>query len=833
MGLDGRLAHKERCRDLCITVSLRDQPHSIFPLPSLCNGLYVIMLGKTAGSKELLAIHPAIFGGERVPSEGRVGSMSSGAQQLGRYHLLSLIARGGMGEIHLAEDPSINRQVAIKVIRTEIGSYAGGTDTTTSARLFQREARAIARLDHPHILPLYDYGEEHKDGMLLTYLVMPYRPEGSLANWLQQRSAAKPPLLGDIGYIIEQAASALQYTHDHQIIHQDVKPSNFLIRTNKENPNRPDVLVSDFGVARLSTLTSGSSQSIRGTPGYMAPEQWAGHPVPASDQYALAVMAYELLTGRSPFKGNPMQMMYAHVNTPPQAPSSINPGMPAALDAVILRGLAKRPEDRFPTISAFSSAFQQALQSSAAFALRAPNPYGSGAASTPGTASRPATPGSAHLYPVLAISEAEAYSGTSRVLTLPDGRKISVSIPPGIQNGQVIDLDDPNAATVKDSPGVLRLTISVLPAQREGGAATLSWNEQMPTEMATGDAATFINTPGRTGQHAVLADRNSSTSPPVQWQSATPYPTPVLQPPPVPASGREKKPSRNTVLVSVAVALLLILGSTGLLYASHSHSPGSNAGSPTASTQVNSDATATAQVKATATAQANTAATAQAQATATTQAQATATAVALHNINPYGGTLVMNDPLVDNSQGHQWREFNDTSIGNSCQFRDNAYHMVMVGNYGGTCIATATHFDNFAFQVQMTFFKYGQHFSGGGLVFRGNSATDQYYVLQIYESGQYSFYSCAGNDCSHGIAGYPAAALIPSFHLGLNQTNTIAVVANGNTFTFYANGQAFAGPIPDSTYTQGMIGLYAEGGSEGGPGATTDVAYSNAKVWQL
>src|SRR6185312_12065651 len=238
-------------------------------------------------------------------------------QQLGRYRLLKLIATGGMGEIHLAEDSSINRQVAIKVIRGESSLSTGEGGQSDAARLFEREAKAIAMLDHPHILPLYDYGEEKRDGTVLTYLVMPYRPEGSLANWLEQRGTANPLSLEDVESIITQTASALQYTHDHQLIHQDVKPSNFLIRANKERPNRPDILISDFGIARLSTMTTDASPRLRGTPGYMSPEQWEGNPLPASDQYALAVMAYELVTGRPLFKGNPMQMMFAHVNTPP------------------------------------------------------------------------------------------------------------------------------------------------------------------------------------------------------------------------------------------------------------------------------------------------------------------------------------------------------------------------------------------------------------------------------------------------------------------------------------------------------------------------------------
>src|SRR5437870_4904217 len=114
--------------------------------------------------------------------------MSLEGQLLGRYRLLQGIGSGGMGEVYLAEDPSINRQVAIKVIRTEIASYPGTDGTTGANRLFQREARAIAMLDHPYILPLYDYGEQNIQGVTLAYLVMPYRPEGSLAAWLHKHN---------------------------------------------------------------------------------------------------------------------------------------------------------------------------------------------------------------------------------------------------------------------------------------------------------------------------------------------------------------------------------------------------------------------------------------------------------------------------------------------------------------------------------------------------------------------------------------------------------------------------------------------------------------------
>jgi serine/threonine protein kinase len=288
--------------------------------------------------------------------------MALEGQQLGRYQIVRLLGSGGMGDVYLAEDPRIGQQVAIKVFRAEPGPYPAASGTQTAARLFQREARAIVALDHPHILPLNDYGEEPQGKTSLLYLVMPYRPEGSLVDWIGQHYPAQlvPPAL--LAHLIGQAAEALQHAHDHQIIHQDVKPSNFLIRANPKDPARPDLLLADFGIAHLAGATSNTSQAIRGTPTYMAPEQCMGQPVTASDQYALAIMAYELLTGRAPFQGNQMQMMFQHVHQPPEPPSAINPRLPGAIDEVILIALAKRPEERFASVTAFANAFQSAAQ---------------------------------------------------------------------------------------------------------------------------------------------------------------------------------------------------------------------------------------------------------------------------------------------------------------------------------------------------------------------------------------------------------------------------------------------------------------------------------------
>jgi len=344
--------------------------------------------------------------------------------QLGHYRLVSLLGTGGMGEVYLAEDVRIGQRVAIKVSRTEGIAYPDNDAVKDAQRLFQREARAIAQLDHPRILPLYTYGEEQIRGMDLTYIVMPYRNEGSFGVWLQRRRTSGLGLLSteDIAYFIGQAASALQYAHDHHIIHQDVKPANFLLRSNPEQLHRPDLLLADFGIAKMSSATASESHTSRGTPTYMAPEQWSGHPVEATDQYALAVMAYELLTGRSPFTGRQEQVMYQHLMTPPQPPSSLNGSLSPAIDTVILRALAKQPDERYPSIADFARELQHAITS--APTVYAPLP----------------PPPAEDIRATLAISDVEAREGTTRTLTLPGGKKSSVSIPKGAYDGQILIL---------------------------------------------------------------------------------------------------------------------------------------------------------------------------------------------------------------------------------------------------------------------------------------------------------------------------------------------------------------------------------------------------------
>ncbi|HTK10996.1 MAG TPA: serine/threonine-protein kinase, partial [Ktedonobacteraceae bacterium] len=279
---------------------------------------------------------------------------------LGHYQLQRLIGSGGMGEIYVADDVHMPRKVAVKIIRGEKDPYADTTIKQEAERLFQREMQAIALLDHPHILPVFDYGTEQVDGAELTYLVMPYRPEGSLLDQLVKRGRNTLLAPHEVIHFLLQAADALQHAHERHIVHQDIKPSNFLIRIRNSEAYLPDLLLADFGIAKVINANS-SSQSVRGTPSYMSPEQWEGRPVPASDQYSLAVMAFQLLTGQLPFRGGPGQVMHQHFNAQPPVPSTLNPHLSPAIDAVLLRALAKRPEERFPSIFQFAQAFQRAL----------------------------------------------------------------------------------------------------------------------------------------------------------------------------------------------------------------------------------------------------------------------------------------------------------------------------------------------------------------------------------------------------------------------------------------------------------------------------------------
>src|SRR5260221_1172823 len=759
--------------------------------------------------------------------------MSHQGLQVGRYRLLRLIGSGGMGEVYLAADTQIDRRVAIKLFKAEDPSPLSSDLSRRAVRLFRREMKTIAMLDHPHILPLFDYGEENVNGLLLAYMVMPFRKDGSLAAWLRRRSSKLLPL-NDIEHFLFQAADALQYAHDHQIIHRDVKSSNFLIHSRKDNPDRPDLLLADFGIAKFNSAIASLSSSIRGTPTYMAPEQWKGQPVPATDQYALGVMIYELLTGYPPFQGGLEHVMYLHINAEPAPPSTLNPSIHPDLDAVILRTLAKKPEDRFVSISAFAQASQEillhidfpsiarllevqpalpsinaptipntsepqpALPSASAPTI--PNTSepqqalpSTSAPTIPNTSepqqalpstSAPAVPDvlnkpdSDNLGMVLAISKTEALNGASYTLTLPGGRRVNVSIPAGAYDGQVIHLEG------RDNSGkpANALILTLVVAHSEGNPAIESSLENPALERLpiAGIEKTVqsspVSSPDRTIESPSTADPQGFLNP--------------LQ-----------RLSTGVAILLVGLLLLFIGEGVVLFYV----------------TRINSVAAAA--VKATATAEARTITTTHvATVTTTLTSSANATTAALQNPCPaFSGTLVLNDPLNNNSQGYNWDEGAGT-----CQFSARGYLITETQQKRFQyCTARTTDLSNFAYQVQMVITK-GDY---GGIIFRANATTGQYYYFRIGQDGSYNFLLYVDNQANH--ARILTGGFIPSFHIGLNQSNLVAVVARNNTIDLYVNKQ-YVTTVNDHSYSHGQIAVVAED-----EGNVTLVLFSNAKVWKL
>lgn len=261
-----------------------------------------------------------------------------------RYKILSQLGKGGMALVYKAADLSINRVVAIKMIRTDRKL------TASALKRFDREAKFLAKLDHPNIVKLYDYGEE--DGV--PYLVMEYVEGDTL-----KKKMDKPINIIEAAKILAPVARGLAYAHDHSIIHRDIKPSNILI-TPDGTPK-----ISDFGIAKLaeSEMTmdlTGANVSV-GTPEYMSPEQGLGKSIDGrTDVYSLGVVLYEMVTGIKPFTSDtPLGMLHQHVTEPVTRPSAKTRTFPSSMDPVILSALEKEPSNRYQSMHQFAEILER------------------------------------------------------------------------------------------------------------------------------------------------------------------------------------------------------------------------------------------------------------------------------------------------------------------------------------------------------------------------------------------------------------------------------------------------------------------------------------------
>jgi eukaryotic-like serine/threonine-protein kinase len=263
-------------------------------------------------------------------------------QRLGNYRLIQLLGQGNCASVYLGQHIHLNTLAAIKVLHEHLANH----DMTD----FLNEARVIARLRHPHIVQVLDFGIEGTT----PFLVMDYAPGGNLRR--RHPKGTQLPLDTVVSYVT-QVAGALQYAHQEKLIHRDVKPENMLLGRNNE------VLLSDFGIAIIvQTSRSQHTRDAVGSIAYMAPEQIQAHPSPASDQYALGIVVYEWLSGDRPFQGSLTEIAIKHALTPPLSLYEKVPTIPAAVEHVVLKALAKDPKERFASVQAFAGALEEAYK---------------------------------------------------------------------------------------------------------------------------------------------------------------------------------------------------------------------------------------------------------------------------------------------------------------------------------------------------------------------------------------------------------------------------------------------------------------------------------------
>ena len=784
--------------------------------------------------------------------------------QLGNYRILSLLGQGSFADVYLGEHVHLHTQAAIKVLRVRL--------VESNIQSFLNEARTIAHLVHPYIIRVLNFGVEANT----PFLVMDCAPQGTFRQrFLHGKPLPPMPLFP----YIKQAASALQYAHDKKLIHRDVKPENMLLGPNEE------VLLSDFGFAVIQTSISRPSPETAGTASYMAPEQFQGKAQPASDQYSLAIVAYEWLAGVCPFQGTFMELASQHMVAPPPSLLQCVPGLSARVAQVVMTALAKEPEERFPSVHDFARALEHACLTSqtnltpgspsvaspslvtnpglnaslAGTSWAGTNRMVTGPAPTTGGHNPQPSPPARHLPP-------DAFQ--TRVQPPQHSRAGQRSFPspstiaPSTSSGQAIErfsqsglpplqpqhiaqsLNEFTNSPLKSSqqlfPSVSSPSLSYSPSiselpplpQQPFLAPELTMpNSQAPLVPQTlpGPQNVSLRTPSLAQSSSALngvsplnvnaSSRSDSAVAKEQspafsasGQRSTPEFRPLVRPQDFRVRSRSST-SQPLYLFAICMVVLIVASTAILVTLTNYLHHGSDSLSAS-----HTNATAT-----------------------TASQQDTQTPVVTPTPqteqNPYGnhnGILVLNDPLSQQNQEQPWED----SPG-SCSFGAESYHVVASPQVQGftLCHATTSNYANFVYQVQMTLTKATSTGDSGGLVFRGNIPTGQFYFLEIFTTGNYAFYRCPGSKgtcdalSSSAITGIGP---IPSFHIGLNQPNTIAIIASGNTFTIYVNNQLVVDHVSDTVtdpvYSHGSIGMIAR---EKNPNTVTDVSFNNVKIWKL
>jgi serine/threonine protein kinase len=741
---------------------------------------------------------------------------------LGTCTLQQLIGQGGMGAVYLAQQSRPRRQVAVKVLMpaTSLKPH----QLSAFLERFRRETDAAASLEHPNIMPVYEYGE--RGG--LAYLVMPYISGGTLRDIME--NVGKLSFQNAVNYL-EQMAAALDFAHARGVIHRDIKPANMLLTPEGR------LLLTDFGLVKI--LSEHQSEQMRltgagapvGTPDYMSPEQVIGSEVDRrADQYSLGVVLFQMLTGTTPFQGEtPMQIASQQLHMQPPVPRSLRLDLPEAAEQVLLRAMAKRPDDRFNSAQEFASAFRLALveqshpmehdraglrkgglfdprwqSTGTTAALNVPQvPFGTGTfppGSANSFASEPAEfaqPGGTGLlsrtgfFPRVGFKE---HTGTMPAV----GGDLSAAANPGLlSTGQMMAATARQQATFQPEAarpdGLQSSFFASSTNMQQQPFPTGNFQQLSPTAQNTTSALTLLNGEQTGGNTIKLTGPVKVVQVPVAPGQYVTGLLPIQKELSDPVSEPSMKRGGKVQRIVLFLALLVLLGGGigGGWFLTRSHpatTPLSQGARP--------DSAATAQAYATATAQAN---------------------------------IVFFDALTQNVHGFR--------VDAQHFFKNGAYHILnQSANSAAEVIRQNFPETTLSYQITMaeTAGDDTSPTNTFGIILRYTQSrvkgkdVEKFYTFEILnETGnyQYGFYKYDSTR-QPGPWTQLGKAIKPGkeFHggHGPNAINTIKVLAAGNSFTFYVNGKQ-VGTIKDNFLPSGSMGMLVN--LKG-----TEVAFSNMLI---
>lgn len=744
---------------------------------------------------------------------------------LGTCTLQQLIGQGGMGAVYLAQQSRPRRQVAVKVLLP--ATALKPQHLAAFLERFRRETDAAASLEHPNIMPVYEYGE--RDG--LAYLVMPYISGGTLRDVMEREGQIILPKV--INYL-EQLAAALDFAHSRGVIHRDIKPANILLTQEGR------LLLTDFGLVKIineealaQVRLTGAGAPV-GTPDYMSPEQVMGHEVDGrADLYSLGIILFQMLTATTPFQGEtPMSIAAQQLHSQPPSPRRFRPDLPAAAEQVILKALSKRPSDRYASGLELATAFRLAFASvesrtgiEMADSLAGSAFGASGIYSQRGLFDPKWQTGT---MPAALFNEQDRSPSAPRIPVPPQDAPVHstgllsrTGMFPRVGTGNTGALPTTgfaqNPATPANrlsamagaQPVAFQSTVRELSPSTYAAMGNMASTPMGASDPYAQSAINQLSPSLRTTTGALIAPNYEQGSQTVKLTGPVKVvqvpvapgryvtgllPVPPVMPPPAPVNPVQKV--FKYVMVMVAVAFLLVGSVAGfLVLRSHLGQPTKNNIAATTSSTTHG--------------------------TSTTQATSTP------------DNSILYDPLTSNIRNLP----EGISATRSYVFKKDGYHITNLGKQGVAVVVQYT-LPNEALSYQLTMKEIqgddNSPVNSFGMIFRYNQnakGVSTFYSFEVVntpgDNGKYWFYKY---DSSKANPWTPlwSQNFGAEFHEGHapNSTNTFKILENGSTFTFLVNGKVVGKPVTDKSYPSGYVGMLVNLNG-------TEVAFSNLEIYPI